>query len=48
MAPDARKLPVSLRESPKLKIAVYGRELGFETTFSRKPNVKEVIMTSKI
>jgi len=42
-APEARKLPVSLKESPKLKIALYGPGLGLETTFSWKPNVKDVI-----
>jgi len=46
-APEARKLPVSLKESPKLKIALYGPVLGLETTFSWKPKVKEV-MTNKI
>jgi hypothetical protein len=32
--------PVSLIESPKLKIASYGRGFSFETTFPRKPHVK--------
>lgn len=50
MAPEARKLPVSLKESPKLKIASnggglgLGLGLGFETTLSRKPNVREVMI----
>jgi hypothetical protein len=35
-----RAFPVSLIESQKLKIASYGRELSFETTFPRKPDVK--------
>jgi len=42
LAPVARKLPVSLKESPKLKIASNGRGVGFEITFSGKPNVKEM------
>ena len=47
-APETRKLPVSLRESPKLKIASYGLAgLGIETTFPRKQNLK-MIRSTKI
>lgn len=46
-APEARRLPVSLKESPKLKIALYGLRLRVETTFSWKPKVKET-MAKKI
>lgn len=39
---------VSLIESPKLKIASYGRGLAFETTFPRKPQEKIVIKRMEI
>lgn len=47
MAPEARKLPVSLKESPKLKIASNGWGLGCETTLSRETSTNtEVIVNS--
>lgn len=39
---------MSVIESPKLKMASYGRGLAFETKFSKMPHAKVILMRMKI